>query len=182
MVPDSDYMRVMEVFSNYGFRKTSMSDLAEAAGVSRQTLYNRFSSKEEILRWAITGASDASADLAIAALEGDGAPQDRIVAFFTRWIGDYAPKIHGAPHGAEIFDMAMTLKHGGEEEPASVVRCQEALVRFLVGMGKTAAEAEDAAFTMMMASKGLMLVAQDTETFVEGMGKVVLSVYKLTSI
>lgn len=173
MVPDSEYLRVMEVFSNYGFRKTSMSDLAEAAGVSRQTLYNRFKSKEDILGWAISGASDASADLAIAALEGEGPPHDRIVAFFTRWIGDYAPKIHGAPHGPEIFDMAMTLKHGGEQEPASVVRCQEALVRFLAGMEKSGAEVEDAAFTMMMASKGLMLVAQDTETFVEGMGKVV---------
>ena len=173
MVPDSEHVRVMEVFSNYGFRKTSMSDLAEAAGVSRQTLYNRFKSKEDILTWAITGASDASADLAVAALEGAGSPQDRIVNFFTRWLGDYAPKIHGAPHGAEIFDMAVTLKHGGEEEPASVIRCQEALVRFLVGMGETTAEAEDAAFTMMMASKGLMLVAQDTETFAEGMGKIV---------
>ena len=46
-------------------------------------------------------------------------------------------------------------------------------MRFLMGMGKSGAEAVDAAFTMMMASKGLMLVAQDTETFVEGMGKVV---------
>lgn len=173
MVSDSEHMRVMEVFSNYGFRKTSMSDLAEAAGVSRQTLYNRFKSKEDILNWAITGASDASADLAVAALEGDGAPQDRIVDFFTRWIGDYAPNIHGAPHGAEIFDMAMTLKHSAAVEPASVVRCQEALVRFLIGMDKTAAEAEDAAFTMMMGSKGLMLVAHDTETFVEGMRRVV---------
>ena len=173
MVPDSEHMRVMEVFSCYGFRKTSMGDLAEAAGVSRQTLYNRFKSKEDILSWAITGASDAAADQAIAALAADGEAQDRIVAFFTRWIGDYAPKIHGAPHGPEIFDMAMALKHGGEEEPASVVRCQEALVRFLAGIGKSGVEAEDAAFTMMMASKGLMLVAQDTETFVEGMGKVV---------
>ena len=173
MVPDSEHMRVMEVFSCYGFRKTSMGDLAEAAGVSRQTLYNRFKSKEDILSWAITGASDAAADQAIAALAADGEAQDRIVAFFTRWIGDYAPKIHGAPHGPEIFDMAMALKHGGEEEPASVVRCQEALVRFLAGMGKSGAKAEDAAFTMMMASKGLILAAQDTETFVEGMGKVV---------
>lgn len=173
MVPDSEHIRVLEVFSNYGFRKTSMSDLAEAAGVSRQTLYNRFKSKEDILGWAITGASDTSADLAVAALEEDGPAQDRIVAFFTRWVGDYAPKIHGAPHGPEIFDMAMALKHGGAEEPASVVRCHEALVRFLLGMGKTAAEAEDAAFAMMMASKGLMLVAPDTETFVEGMRRVV---------
>lgn len=173
MIADTEHIRVMEVFSCYGFRKTSMSDLAEAAGVSRQTLYNRFKSKEDILHWAITGASDASADLAIAALGGDGSAQDRIVAFFTRWIGDYAPKIHGAPHGSEIFDMAMALKHGGEEEPASVLRCQEALVRFLVGAGKTGAEGQDAAFTMMMASKGLMLVARDTETFVEGMTRVV---------
>lgn len=166
-------MKVMEVFSNYGFRKTSMSDLAEAAGVSRQTLYNRFTSKEDILSWAMTGVSDASADLAIAALTADGSAQDRIVAFFTRWIGDYAPKIHGAPHGAEIFDMAMTLKHSGEKEPASVIRCQEALVQYLVGMGKTAGEAEDAAFTMMLGGKGLMLIAQDTETFVAGMRRVV---------
>ena len=173
MNPDAEHFKVIEVFSNYGFRKTSMSDLAEAAGVSRQTLYNRFKSKEDILHWAMTCCSGDSADKAVAALEGEGTPQDRIVTFFARWIGDYAPKIHSAPHGPEIFDMAMTLKYGGEEEPASVIRCREALVRFLMGIGKSGAEAVDAAFTMMMASKGLMLVAQDTETFVEGMGKVV---------
>ena len=37
-----------ESFSNYGFRRTSMEDIAKAAGVSRPALYQNFSSKGDI--------------------------------------------------------------------------------------------------------------------------------------
>ena len=39
-----------QVFSQYGVAKSTMSDVAKAAGVSRQTLYNMFPGKEELLR------------------------------------------------------------------------------------------------------------------------------------
>ena len=39
--------------SEYGMRRTSMSDIAERAGVSRQTLYNLFGNKDEIYHVAI---------------------------------------------------------------------------------------------------------------------------------
>ena len=42
-----------ETFSRYGVRKTTMADIAQAAGVSRQTLYNRFANKDEVLRGAV---------------------------------------------------------------------------------------------------------------------------------
>ena len=38
------------LFLERGFGSVSMDDLAEAAGVARRTLYNQFSSKEEIFR------------------------------------------------------------------------------------------------------------------------------------
>ena len=38
-----------QVFMRYGYRRATMGDIAEAAGISRPALYLVFSSKEEIL-------------------------------------------------------------------------------------------------------------------------------------
>ena len=43
-----------EVFMRYGFKRVTMSDLAEAAQMSRAALYLIFSSKEEVFRALIT--------------------------------------------------------------------------------------------------------------------------------
>ena len=40
----------LEQFVKYGMRKTTMQDIADASGLSRQTLYNRVSNKDELLR------------------------------------------------------------------------------------------------------------------------------------
>lgn len=40
----------IRTFLRYGARKTSMNDIAKAAGVSRQTLYDLFGGKEELIR------------------------------------------------------------------------------------------------------------------------------------
>lgn len=40
-------------FMRYGVRKTTMADIAEAAGVSRQTLYASFANKDDVLVAAI---------------------------------------------------------------------------------------------------------------------------------
>lgn len=39
----------ISTFVRYGARKTSMSDIADAAGVSRQTLYDIFGNKDELV-------------------------------------------------------------------------------------------------------------------------------------
>ena len=43
-----------DVFMRYGFKRTTMSDLADAAQMSRPALYLLFSSKEEIFRSLMT--------------------------------------------------------------------------------------------------------------------------------
>ena len=48
----------IEVFSRYGVRRTTMGDIAESAGVSRQTLYASYANKEEVLRAAVTQISN----------------------------------------------------------------------------------------------------------------------------
>ena len=55
------------VISRYGVRRTTMSDIATAAGISRQTLYSSYANKEEVLAAAIC----YSADRTMEALEAD---------------------------------------------------------------------------------------------------------------
>lgn len=43
----------LSVFSRYGVSRTTMNDIAAEAGVSRQTLYNAFPGKTELLRAAV---------------------------------------------------------------------------------------------------------------------------------
>ncbi|WP_211300929.1 TetR/AcrR family transcriptional regulator [Aliiruegeria haliotis] len=52
----------VRVFSRYGVKRSSMHDLASEAGVSRQTLYNAFSSKNDILRRLIRVYADEGVD------------------------------------------------------------------------------------------------------------------------
>ena len=52
-------IKAIEVVSRHGIQKTTMGDIADAAGVSRQTLYNKFANKDEVLRGAIRYTSEA---------------------------------------------------------------------------------------------------------------------------
>jgi len=55
------------VFSRYGVKRATMQDIASEAGIVRQTLYNAFPNKEEVLRAVIR----LMADQALAAIEAD---------------------------------------------------------------------------------------------------------------
>ncbi|MEO1554752.1 MAG: helix-turn-helix domain-containing protein, partial [Pseudomonadota bacterium] len=48
------------MFARYGYAKTTMSDIATEAGVARQTVYNAFASKEDILRAVVRVAGEES--------------------------------------------------------------------------------------------------------------------------
>ena len=47
-----------KMFARYGFAKTTINDIVAEAGVARQTLYNTFASKEDILRGVVKLSGD----------------------------------------------------------------------------------------------------------------------------
>lgn len=52
----------IDTFARYGFRRTTMGDVAAAAGLSRQTLYAAFASKEDLLEAAIAAVGKRALD------------------------------------------------------------------------------------------------------------------------
>ena len=46
------------VFARYGVSKTTMNDIAREAGIARQTLYNKYPGKSEVLRACVRQYGD----------------------------------------------------------------------------------------------------------------------------
>lgn len=53
---DAIFQTVLNVVTRYGMRRTTMAELARGAGVSRQTLYDRFGDKDGIMAATIEHA------------------------------------------------------------------------------------------------------------------------------
>ena len=169
-----DYERVLTAFATYGYRKASMAELAVAAGISRQTLYNRFQDKQAVLAWAVGAWSEQAEISAQESLRQlDVSARERVVDFFVAWIGKSVPVVRGLPHGAEIFELATSLLHA--EVDSLDTPAWTAMIAFLQaeGMASDAARAGEAAYVLLLASKGLMLKVSDVSAYQAGMRRVV---------
>ena len=78
------------VFLRFGFRKTSMDEVARAADVSRQGLYLHFATKEDLFRAAVAQVLESMLQAAGNHL-GDGAlsVEKRLVGAFDEWTGRF---------------------------------------------------------------------------------------------
>jgi AcrR family transcriptional regulator len=97
----------MRVFRRHGFRRSSIEQAAEEAGLTRQALYHHFSSKEALFRGAIERlyeqALAAEAAAAKAAEEADRDLADVIVAEIDTRFGVLFAELEGSPHLEELF-------------------------------------------------------------------------------
>src|SRR5689334_2641379 len=90
--PSARQARVLEtalkVFVQHGYRKASMVDVAEQAGISRPGLYLYFATKEELFQACIDREFTQSLAQVEDLLSTPGRSlADRLVAAFDHWIG-----------------------------------------------------------------------------------------------
>ncbi len=55
----------MEIFARYGYRRASMDQVAEAAGLTRQAVYHHFQNKEALFRAAVEALHDGALEAAV---------------------------------------------------------------------------------------------------------------------
>jgi AcrR family transcriptional regulator len=157
---------LLTVVARTGFRKASMEDLAQATGVSRQSLYNRFGSKRALLDWAIQSLIDRSLAEALRALENPAAALvARLLAALDAWVGQHMVILRASPHGIEVAPMAAA-------DPGEAVRAVERrLVAAMAnairrgGPGTAVARAGSLAQALCWTAKGLAHAAPDHAAF-----------------
>lgn len=80
----------MAAFARFGYRKTSMEEVARAADISRPGLYFLFSSKEALFRAAVTQVLERDVAAVERVLAEAGRPlPERLAGAFDQWAGRY---------------------------------------------------------------------------------------------
>lgn len=167
-------LTVITVFAHYGFRKASMADLAEAVGVSRQTLYNRFKTKDAVFDWAVDSYARQKREAAIAELQDANVSVETcLLNAYSRWGGDSMVLLHSSPHGMEILDLGFASIKRANTDHIAVF--EVALANFLVNRGicKDHGRAADVTFVLTVASKGVMLKSETVQEYQNDMARII---------
>ncbi|MBR1163569.1 TetR/AcrR family transcriptional regulator [Bradyrhizobium elkanii] len=97
----------MLVFRRHGFRRSSIEQVAEAAGLTRQALYHHFESKEALFRAVIERVHEsaiAAEETAVAAAETAGDDLgDILAAGMTARMSTMIGSLDGSPHLEELY-------------------------------------------------------------------------------
>ncbi|CDZ48925.1 TetR/AcrR family transcriptional regulator [Neorhizobium galegae] len=93
----------LPVFVRFGFRKTTMADIARAAKISRASLYLCFNSKEELFRAGSKRAHSRTMNDVTAALDRPGSIFDRITAAIRAFQEGLIAPFRGGHNAEELF-------------------------------------------------------------------------------
>ena len=94
-----------EAVSTYGYRKTSMDDIAKGAGMSRPALYMHFKNKDAICRSMVARYFYNAICDVHEALTAKASLDDRLLKAFQAQGGALAESLLTSPHGRELLDV-----------------------------------------------------------------------------
>jgi AcrR family transcriptional regulator len=130
---DAVYDAASVVFAQYGFRRTTMNDIAKSAGISRPALYLMFENKEDLFQGLAAHRLDQAIDSALSVLQGNGKIADRFLESLLVFEQIFYEPIADSPHGTELMDISLSL--------ASEIMTKK-LARFHAALTKSLSEAE----------------------------------------
>src|SRR5579883_2190832 len=93
-----------QVFMRYGFKRTTMGDIAEAAGISRAALYLVYPSKEAILTAVLTQVFAAMLDEFRQALGRFATAEEQLRFAFDVWSVTGFELVQASPDAKDLYD------------------------------------------------------------------------------
>ncbi|WP_170409309.1 TetR/AcrR family transcriptional regulator [Ruegeria atlantica] len=154
-------------FATYGFRKTSMDDIARGAGMSRPAVYLHFKNKEAIVT-KLTEQYYASKTAAVAAALTASGSVSGVFKSAVQAQTEGMATILASPHGLEMLDttksMSSEIISRGEAELARLYA--EWLSREdKAGRVRLLSDADETAKTITATLKGLKISALGAEDY-----------------
>jgi len=102
----------LRLFGQYGYKRTSIDDIAAEADIAKGSIYLSFASKEEIFRALCEDIVQRIEAEAVRARDSDAPLPDRIVAILQAKFGFYFATVRSSPHAVELMDSKNQLSAG----------------------------------------------------------------------
>ncbi|MEM9631498.1 MAG: TetR/AcrR family transcriptional regulator [Pseudomonadota bacterium] len=126
-------------FVRFGARKTAMADIAAEAGVSRQTLYDLFGGKDDLIRASIRTITDRNLATARDRLHGCKTLAEELDAYFAETVVKSFELLQTA---GDAEDLVSGHNEAGREEIARSHLRHEELVREILNPHEAALSAK----------------------------------------
>ncbi|MBU0724027.1 MAG: TetR/AcrR family transcriptional regulator [Alphaproteobacteria bacterium] len=112
------------LFARYGYKRTSMDDIAREAGVAKATLYLHFKGKEDVFRTVLLRTRDLMLQRCDAAQDGDTSFRARLEAMLNAYYGTWLELFGDAEHWGELYlvKTQIALEDANETEAMYVER------------------------------------------------------------
>src|SRR5258707_10929835 len=85
--PNAIVLAALELFTRYGYRKTSIDDIAAAAQAAKRTVYLHFENKAAIFLAILEYLADQVRQRCLAAEGSAGTPADRLTGLLDAYFG-----------------------------------------------------------------------------------------------
>ena len=161
----------MRLFSQYGYKRTSVDDIALGAGIAKGTIYVYFESKEALFRALCTTIVERMYAEVERATTGDAPAIIRIETALRTKFGRLFRMVMSTPHGREMVESrdavaADIFKAFDRKFEALLVGIIESgLARNEISRTDAALNAKSIAQTLIAASRGLAAAARDVGDF-----------------
>ncbi len=118
------------LFIRYGFRKATMDEIAEEAGVGKGTIYYYFRSKKDLLLAYADQCLESIQLKAFEAVEFEGHFVEKLSSLMSAKLLGIWDHVHAGPHGEEIFHSLFPTLVGRLEQ--SICKTQQRIQELLL--------------------------------------------------
>ena len=156
-------------FATYGYRRTTMDDIARGVGLSRSALYLHYRNKEDVFRSLVEQyVAQAIAAMEAALLTPGQTPEAALIGAFAAKDGKLMDVVLGTPHGSELLDAGMSVTRDlidqAEAQKIALLAHWLSALPMAEGIGSPEAVAR----TIMVSAMGLKFPGQTAEGYRQG--------------
>ncbi len=154
-----------ETFLRYGFRRTTMDDIAQQVGLSRPTLYLTFPNKEAIFRAVVETGQDRMLTEISAGLPGQGSLASGLRYAFEIWVVQPEAMTARSPAAEELlntpFDFAKDVFDDGARRLGDLLA--ELITAAVIDPAALQPPAQARARVLVAATRGCKTAARDAD-------------------